>query len=88
MSSNVIGEEIRIPASEVKLDEDQGPLRMLTMQATPFTDQLRRGSKVRYRRRHYEVLEKWKPQEMTTAIVRLLLSLSEKEAAHEKGAKT
>ena len=84
MSSNIIGEEIHIPASEVKLDEDQGPLRMLTMQATPLTDQLRRGTKVRYKRRHYEVLEKGKPPEVTAAIVRLLLSPSEKEDAQKE----
>ncbi len=82
-----MNEEIRIPAAEVKLDEDQGALKVLTMQSSPLTDQILEGNQVRYRRRSYKVREKQKPKEMTPAVIHFSLQLIEKETAQKKGAK-
>ena len=84
---NIMNEEIKIPAAEVKLDEDQGPLKVLTMQDTPLTDHIQQGSHVGYRRRSYQVVEKQQRKEMTAAVVNLSLRLVEKGTAHRKGAK-
>ena len=68
---------IRISDAEVKLTYDEGELKVLTLQASAFTDQIQPGTPVLYQRQHYRVVGKWKPQELTPPLICLSLRLRE-----------
>ena len=67
------GETFVIRMAEVKLDQEDGESKILTMQSSSLTDQLRPGARVQYRRRLYTVQKRWKPEGITTAIIQISL---------------